>query len=113
MSGPSGAICLWNGTSEMGRLIDLSHELVPNVRTYSWLPAPRLSDYISREESRSRYADGTSFVLHQFEFIGNSGTYLDAPLHRHADGVDLSDLPLDHIANLPAVVIDARGATTR
>lgn len=97
----------------MPRVVDLSHELVANVQTYSWLPAPRLSDFISREESRGRYADGVSFVLHQFEFIGNSGTYLDAPLHRHADGLDLADLPLERLANLPALVIDAQWAASR
>lgn len=88
------------------RIVDLSHEIVPGDHTYAWLPAPRLTEYLSREESRKRYAPGTEFVIHQIEIVGNSGTYLDAPLHRHEDGVDLAGLPLERIADLPAVVLE-------
>jgi arylformamidase len=37
--------------------------------------------------------------------LGNTGTYLDSPYHRYADGVDLADLPLAALADLPAVVV--------
>lgn len=87
------------------RLVELSHVLVPGQATYSWLPAPRMTEFLSREASRERYAPGTEFVIHQIEVIGNSGTYLDAPFHRHADGEDLAALPLERVAYLPGVVV--------
>jgi arylformamidase len=86
-------------------LIDLSHPLVAGHQPYAWLPAPRISEFLSRAESRRRYAAGTEFVIHQIELIGNSGTYIDSPFHRHADGNDLADLPLARVANLPGIVI--------
>jgi kynurenine formamidase len=45
--------------------------------------------------------------------VGNTGTYLDTPFHRFADGWDLADLDLDLVAAVPGVVLDgsATGAT--
>lgn len=40
--------------------------------------------------------------------VANTGTYIDSPFHRYEDGKDLSDLPLDKMANLEGIVI--RGA---
>lgn len=37
--------------------------------------------------------------------IANTGTYLDTPAHRYADGVDLSGFPLDRLADLPGLVV--------
>ena len=91
----------------MANLVDLSHALTPGESAYSWLPGPDLSEFVSREESRARYAAGTEFVIHRIELIGNSGTYLDAPFHRHADGLDLAALPLERLGHLPGIVIDA------
>ncbi len=39
--------------------------------------------------------------------VANTGTYLDSPFHRYASGKDLSELPLDRLANLEGVVIPA------
>jgi kynurenine formamidase len=39
--------------------------------------------------------------------VANTGTYLDAPFHRFADGADLAALPLECVANLPALVVTA------
>jgi len=41
----------------------------------------------------------------------NTGTYLDVPVHRFADGQDLSDLSLERVAGVPAVCLDRRGIT--
>jgi arylformamidase len=96
-----------------GRLVELSHVLIPGQATYSWLPAPRMTEFLSREASRTRYSPGTEFLIHQVEVIGNSGTYLDAPSHRHADGVDLAELPLERLAHLPGLVVDVRAPAGR
>ena len=39
--------------------------------------------------------------------VANTGTYLDSPFHRYADGKDLSQLPLESVADLDAIVVRA------
>jgi arylformamidase len=39
--------------------------------------------------------------------VANTGTYLDSPFHRYANGKDLSELPLERLANLDGIVIPA------
>ncbi|MBA2518801.1 MAG: cyclase family protein [Chloroflexia bacterium] len=90
----------------MATLVDLSHPLVSGQHTYPWLPAPEVTEFLSRDASRARYAAGTEFAIHQVLLIGNSGTYIDSPFHRFADGVDLADLPLERMADLPGTRID-------
>lgn len=91
----------------MSRMIDLSHVVEHGMVTYKGLPAPLVGDYISREASRGLYADGTEFHIGKIEMVANTGTYLDSPFHRYADGQDLSQLPLDAVANLEAVTVRA------
>lgn len=88
-------------------LIDLSHTIEEGLITYKGLPAPIVCDFLSREESRSHYAPGTEFVINRIELVGNTGTYLDAPFHRYADGRDIAELRLEEVAQLAAVVVRA------
>ena len=90
------------------RLIDLSHTVEHGLVTYKGLPAPIICDYLSREASRKHYAPGTEFQIGKIEMVANTGTYLDSPFHRYADGKDLSELELRKLANLPAIKIPAR-----
>lgn len=90
-------------------LIDLSHTIAHGLITYEGLPAPMICDYWSREESRQHYAEETEFQIGKIEMVGNTGTYLDSPFHRFADGKDLSELPLESVAELDGVVIQAVG----
>jgi kynurenine formamidase len=87
------------------RLIDLSHTVEHGLITYRGLPAPVISDYLTREASRERYAEGIEFHIGRIEMVANTGTYLDAPFHRYADGADLSELSLSSLANLDGVVV--------
>ncbi|MBV9957392.1 MAG: cyclase family protein [Acidobacteria bacterium] len=89
----------------MSSIIDVSHTVEHGLITYKGLPAPVMSDFLSREASRSHYASGTEFHIGRIEMVANTGTYLDSPFHRYADGHDLSELPLESLANLPAVTI--------
>src|SRR5262249_11108568 len=73
---------------------------------YRGLPAPVVSDYLSREASSGRYAEGTTFQIGRIEMIANTGTYIDAPFHRFEDGIDLSALPLGRLADVEGLVID-------
>ncbi len=90
-------------------LVDLSHIIEHGLITYNGLPAPLICDYWSREQSRQNYAEGTEFQIGKIEMVGNTGTYLDSPFHRYADGKDLSELPLESVAELDGVVIHAAG----
>src|SRR5215467_9596228 len=85
-------------------LIDLSHTLEHGLVTYKGLPAPIICDYLSRQASRERYAPGTEFHIGKIEMVANTGTYLDSPFHRYADGKDLAGLRLDSLAKLPGVL---------
>jgi kynurenine formamidase len=84
--------------------LDLSHTLEDGMITYKGLPAPIICDYLSRERSRERYAGGTEFQIGKIEMVANTGTYLDSPFHRYADGKDLSELQLEALADLDCVV---------
>ena len=95
------------------RLIDVSHEIEAGMVTYPGLPAPVVSDYLSRESSRVRYAEGTTFQIGRIEMIANTGTYIDAPFHRFDGGIDLSGLPLGRLADVEGLVIDATGREGR
>ena len=86
-------------------LIDLSHTVEHGMITYKGLPAPIVCDYLSREASRNLYAPGTEFHIGKIEMVANTGTYLDSPFHRYANGKDLSELPLERLANLQGVLI--------
>ncbi len=89
------------------RLIDLSHTIEHGMVTLKGFPAPVICDYVSREASRGIYAEGTEFHIGRIDMIANTGTYVDSPFHRFADGKDLSELPLESLADLDAVVVRA------
>ena len=93
----------------MPTVIDLSHPIGDGTITYPGLPGPVISDHLSREESRARYADGYEFQIGRIDMVANTGTYLDTPFHRFADGHDLAGLDLARVAAVPGVLIDATG----
>jgi kynurenine formamidase len=86
-------------------LIDLSHVIEHGMTTYPGLPAPIICDYLSRDASRGKYAAGVEFQIGKLEMVANTGTYIDSPFHRYADGKDLSALALEYLAGLDAVVV--------
>ncbi len=90
----------------MPRLIDLSHAVGHGTITYPGLPAPVISDHLSREASRAKYAPGTTFQIGRVEMVANTGTYIDAPSHRFEGAADIAALPLEHLADLEGVVIE-------
>ena len=97
----------------MARLIDLSHEIEHGMVTYRGLPAPAISDWLSRDASQSRYASGTTFQIGKIELLANTGTYIDAPFHRYDKGQDVAGYSLEAVADLPGVVVRAVGAQGR
>ena len=89
----------------MKTFIDVSHTVEHGMTTYRNFPAPVICDWLSREASRAKYEPGTEFQIGKIEMIANTGTYVDAPFHRYANGKDLSELPLESLANLECVVV--------
>ncbi|MFQ5510854.1 MAG: cyclase family protein [Candidatus Krumholzibacteriia bacterium] len=87
--------------------IDVSHTIGTGLVTYKGLPAPLICDYLDREASKEHYAPGTTFQIGRIDMVGNTGTYIDAPFHRFAEGKDLSELPLASLADIDGVVIRA------
>ena len=85
--------------------LDLSHTIEHGMTTYPGLPGPLICDFLSRGASRAKYAPGVEFQIGKIEMVANTGPYVDAPFHRYAGGKDLSQLPLESLAGLEAVVI--------
>jgi arylformamidase len=86
------------------RFIDVSHTVEDGMVTYKGLPAPVICDWRSREESRAIY-DGAEFQIGKIEMVANTGTYIDSPFHRYENGKDLSELPLESVADLECLVV--------
>jgi kynurenine formamidase len=94
----------------MSRLVDVSHAIEPGMVTYEGLPGPIVSEFLTREASRAHYSDGTTFAIGRVDMIANTGTYVDAPFHRFAEGKDVGSLPLEALADLGGIVVDATRA---
>jgi kynurenine formamidase len=95
------------------RLIDLSHPIYNGLVTYPGLPAPEFEDHLSREASRKVYAPGTEFSIGRITMVGNTGTYMDSPFHRFADGNDLAGLKLEQMVDLPGVLVSRADISER
>lgn len=98
---------------KQSKLIDLSHTIGPGMITYKGLPGPVICDFISRQASQRFYDEGTTFQIGKIEMIANTGTYLDSPFHRFADGEDVSELDLASVAELDSVVVRVEGTSGR
>ena len=94
----------------MYMLVDLSHTIFDGLITYKGLPAPVICDFLSREDSKGKYEEGTEFQIGKIEMVSNTGTYIDSPFHRYEHGKDLSEVELEAFANLDAITIDATRA---
>jgi kynurenine formamidase len=87
------------------RIVDLSHVIEHGMTTYAGLPPPHICDFWTREDSAANYDDGSTFQIGRIDMVANTGTYVDAPFHRYAEGRDLADLPLPSLAHLPGLVV--------
>ncbi|HEX9946496.1 MAG TPA: cyclase family protein [Allosphingosinicella sp.] len=90
-------------------LIDLSHAIEDGMVTYKGLPAPHICDFWDREGSAGHYDDGSTFQIGRIDMVANTGTYLDTPFHRYADGDDLAAVSLERLAGLDGLCVRAEG----
>jgi kynurenine formamidase len=95
------------------RLVELNHPIRHGMITYPGLPGPEITDHLSREASRARYGPGTEFHIGRISMVANTGTYLDSPFHRYADGADLAGLALPRMADLEGVLVRVLGRPGR
>jgi len=93
-------------------VVDLSHPIRDGLITYPGLPAPSITPFLTREDSRAKYATGTTFAMDIITMIGNTGTYLDSPFHRYGEGADLAGLDLTGLVDLPTEVFHLTDAWT-
>jgi arylformamidase len=100
------------GVHPQRRIVDLSHPIVEGMTTYAGLPAPVIRPFLTREGSVGKYAPDVTFAIDVIELCGNTGTYIDSPFHRHADGPDLAGLPLERLVDVPAIRIDVTGSAS-
>ena len=93
------------------RMVEVSHRVVPGMKTYPGLPEPQVEVLLDYEASRARYDNQAEFYIASLHLCGNTGTYVDSPRHRYRDGADLAALDLGRLADLPVVVVDATDAS--
>jgi len=98
---------LLDTSASASRYVDLSHVIENGTVSHRGLPGPIICDYLSREASRARYAPGTEFHIAKIEMVANTGTYVDCPFHRFADGADFSQIGVEQFADIDAVVVRA------
>src|SRR5690242_14564292 len=99
--------------NSLATLIDLSHPIAEGMPTYPGFPPPRIGAFWTHEESRSHYDGKAEFFISLYEMVGSLGTYMDSPFHRYSQKPDLSQIPLERVADLPGVVVDAVGKQDR
>ena len=93
--------------------VDLSHVIDDGMSTYPGLPGPAICDFMSFDDSHSRYSEGTEFTIGRIDLVTNTGTYIDTPYHRFRDGHDLVGLDLATVANVSGVVVRVETGATK
>ena len=97
----------------MGKLVELNHILEDGMRAYPGLPSPRIGAFLDHQASRSHYCGKAEFYLGRVDMVCNLGTYLDSPFHRHRDRADLSQVPLERVAGVPGIALEASASSDR
>jgi kynurenine formamidase len=90
--------------------VEISHVIEPRMVTYPGLPVPEVEVFMDHVSSRARYQNKSEFLIASLHLCGNTGTYVDSPLHRHRGATDLAGLPLERVAHVPIRVFDARSS---
>jgi arylformamidase len=85
--------------------IEVSHKIEMGMKTYPGLPEPHAEVLIDYDSGR--YGGLSEFYIASLHCCGNTGTYVDAPIHRYRGGTDLAGLSLERLAHVPLLVVDA------
>jgi arylformamidase len=90
------------------QVIDLSHQISEDIPTYSFIPKPKIGTLFTHKESEKIYKGAVSFEISKIELYTSTGTYLDAPFHRHPNGRKIADIKLEETIG-KGVVVDVTG----
>jgi len=90
----------------VARFIEVSHPIAAGMKTYPGLPEPSVSVVFDYDDSAERYQGRAEFFIASLHLCGNTGTYVDSPIHRYRGGADLASLPLERLADMETVVLD-------
>ena len=90
------------------RFVEVSHVIEPGMVTYPGLPVPQAEVIVDHDTSRERYQGKSEFLIASLHLCGNTGTYVDSPIHRYRGATDLAGLPLERVAHVPVSLVDAR-----
>jgi arylformamidase len=93
--------------------VELSHEISDGMTVFPGLPSPQITAFMDHEQSRPRYQGEAEFYISKVDLVGNTGTYLDSPFHRHREKRDLSAIPLESLAGVPGVALDGKVGADR
>nr|WP_238322796.1 cyclase family protein [Gorillibacterium massiliense] len=102
-----------DGTSQTSTLVDLSHRVESGMETYPNMPRPQVTDHLSYEASKERYAPGVTFNIGRVDMVATSGTAIDSPAHRYENHPDIAEMPLESVADLEGIVIRLAGMSGR
>jgi kynurenine formamidase len=83
------------------------------MKAYPGFPSPKIGAFLDHKASHPYYDHKAEFYIGKIEMVCNVGTYLDSPFHRYPDGMDLNQIPLDRLAGLPGIVLDAKVSSNR
>lgn len=97
----------------MRKFAELNHPLEDGMKAYPGFPSPQIGPFLDHKASRPHYNRMAEFYIGKVEMVCNVGTYLDSPFHRYPEGRDLSCIPLERLAGLPGIVLDAAVSSTR
>ncbi len=96
----------------MTQFVDLSHVVAEGLVTYPGMPVPHVFEHLGRADAERIYGEGVTFQIGMITMCSNTGTYIDMPFHRFADGHDLTGLALERVSQVPGVCVDVRGAAS-
>ncbi|HVN39838.1 MAG TPA: cyclase family protein [Myxococcota bacterium] len=85
-------------------LVDLTHPF--DASTIYW---PTEESFVLEGAPGGVTEGGYYYEAHRFRAAEHGGTHLDAPIHLHAGGEHVDEIPLEHLV-APGVVIDVQAA---
>jgi kynurenine formamidase len=95
------ALCATLASSEpAGRIIDLTHAF--DSETIFW---PTEEGFVLEKGTEGEVDAGYYYAAHRFRTAEHGGTHIDAPIHFHADGWTVDEIPLDRLVG-PGILVD-------
>lgn len=104
----SGSISTFGTNLSQYQMIDLSYTY--NEETIYWPTSP--SKFKLETLAHGRTGEGYFYSANIFSTPEHGGTHIDAPIHFHADGLTVDQIPLEQLF-VPAVVIDVKDKATQ